>query len=237
MIHVSDVSAYRRRSMRWALASIAALGLAGCGGSNYLAQERGGSIDLSGRWELDRQASDDVRATLKRVFDKKDKQWQREAKRIEDRYEEPLPPPDRSGDVSPEERAERRADMSNVQWLRSQNRREVEALIAWLSPALQLDIRQSPNEIEIKSNKAEGTRHLEPGGSSALFLALGGFEINSGWQDRSYIVNSKGTGDNKIRMLETYTLLEDGAVLEERMKVRLPMLGKHEFRFVYRRRR
>lgn len=218
-----------------------------CSGS-YAVQPRI-ATDLSGRWLLDRQASADVRASLSAAFGKIDKRWQRVAQVVEDRNPPPAAPEassespaaedsaDNDADAKSERGKARAADVSNLQWMMQQNRREMAAIIAWLSPATQLDIEQSANELVMRTNKGEGTRRFEPGEKSAIFLSMGAFDVRSGWEDQSLIVDSMGQGDNKMQLSERYTLLDQGGGLEKRVVVRIPGLGKFKYRFVYSRER
>jgi len=190
--------------------------------------------DLSGQWTLDRHDSDDVRARLAPLFEKKERKWRTMEKHMADNatFVEPSHA-DNPGDSS----SEGGADTSTLHWLRDQRQREVHSLIAFVSPATQLEIRQSAHEIRFSSNKGEGTRALVPGEPSSLFVAIGGFAVTSGWQGNSFVVNSNGSGDNVTHIVERYTLLDQGAQLEERVEVRLPALGKQVFRFIYKRNR
>ena len=238
-------AALKRLSFRLvAVCSLAAC--AACGGS-YAVQPRT-AVDLSGRWDLDRQASSDVRLSLSEAFGKVDKRWRRVVQVIEDRNPPPeapeaaVGPPLESAANGAGEEADTRArpqaaDVSNLQWLMQQNRREMSAIVSWLSPATQLVVEQSATELVMRTNKGEGTRRFEPGETSAIFLLLGAFEVRSGWKGQSLLVDSVGKGDNKLQLSERYTLLDEGGGLEKRVVVRIPGLGKFKYRFVYRRER
>jgi len=178
---------------------------------------------------LDRHESDDVRARLLPIFEKHEGRLRKQERRFEEGP--PLP-------ATPNADGPRPADVSTVQWVWQQRRREIEALIAFASPPNRLDIEHThagERRIRIANDKGEGTRVLIPGESSALFSGMGGFEVISGWRDTAFLVESRGTSDNPIRVLEQYVLLDSGATLEVRTEVRLPQIGKHRFRFIYRR--
>lgn len=181
-----------------------------------------GSFD--GRWRLDRQASDDVRARLLPIFEKNEKKWRRSAERFED-----LPPPPGPGgglEVADD-------GISDIRWMQRERQKEIQALIAMISPASQLDVQHGNGSIRISTDKGEGTRVVTPGESSSLFLALGGFKVSSTWQKGALLVESRGTGENKMRVVERYSLRGD--TLEELLEVKIPNVGKQTFRMVYRR--
>jgi hypothetical protein len=184
-----------------------------------------GSVDLSGEWVLDRRASDDVRAHLQPRFNRLEDKWRKVEKRAEDQREifiaEPMP------DSGP--------GNSTMDWIREQRGREMKALVAFLSPATQLQIKQSAREIRFTSDKGDGSRVLVPGEESSLFVAMGGFDVTSGWKDNAFIIDNDGNGDNPMHLVERYRLLENGSALELQLDARIPELGKQSFRFVYKR--
>lgn len=182
-------------------------------------------IDLSGEWTLDRRVSDDVRARLQPRFNKLESKWRKLEKQADDRGELFIAEP----------QAESGPDNSTMHWIREQRAREMKALVAFTSPASQLQIKQSAREMRFTTDKGEGTRVLVPGDESSLFVAMGGFTVISGWKDSSFIIDNDGNGDNPIHMLERYTLLGDGSELEFQLVARLPEFGKETFRFVYKR--
>jgi hypothetical protein len=149
--------------------------------------------------------------------------------------DEPGPPPDAAAGIERRARKPGDDDASTVTWLRRQQRLEYEAVIAWLSPPSRLTIEKHAREYRVLTDKGEGTRRFTPGEGSAVFNAFGGFNVVSGWDKQTFVVSSIGTGDNDIRLLERYTLLDDGA-LKVTVAVRWPTLGKHQFNFVFRRR-
>lgn len=212
--------------MTWIFAT--SVVLTACGSTSRLESVAPVGVDLSGSWLFDRRESDDVRARLLPIFEKRDSRLRRQ----ERRYDVGPPPPAEPGASGP-----RPADVSNVQWVWQQRRTEIEALIAFATPANRLDIEQArdAHRIRIGNDKGEGARAFTPGESSALFTVMGGFTVTSGWRERAFTVESRGVNGNPIRVIERYSLLEDGEMLEVRMDVRLPEIGKHAFRFVYRR--
>jgi hypothetical protein len=217
--------------------------LAACGGAPRLADIPVTTVDLVGEWALDRAASDDVRALLRPMIGRRERELSRQIQQAGQASDElevgesAGPPPEVSGPpTQPAGRRPQEDDASMVGWLRRQQRLEFEAVIAWLSPASQLKIDKQDAQFRFLSDKGEGTRRFVPGEQSAVFNAFGGFDVSSGWDKDAFVVSSRGNGDNRIRLLETYTLLDGGATLEERVVARLPSLGKHEFRFIYRRR-
>jgi hypothetical protein len=209
---------------------------AACGGAPRLADVPKLPVDVTGDWVLDRQASDDVRARMRPLIARKDRELNRFIERAEaaGAIDEPVSaPPPGTATGSP---AARRDDASSVQWMRNQQRIEAEALIAWLSPASQLKIDKQGNEFRFLSDKGEGTRRFTPGETTAVFIAFGGFDVESGWDGGSFVVSSQGNGENRIRMLERYTVMEGGAAMEVLTQTRLPTFGKQTYRFIYRRR-
>lgn len=207
---------------------VACVALSACGSTSRLESAAPVGVDLSGAWLFDRRESDDVRARLMPIFEKRESRLRKQERRYDDGP--PLPAAPNAGGPRP-------ADVSNVQWIWQQRRREIEALIAFASPANRLDIEQAPGarQIRIANDKGEGTRVLTPGDSSALFSAMGGFKVTSGWSDGVFTIESRGVDDNPIRVVERYALLDGGQQLELRVEARLPEVGKHAFRFVYRR--
>ena len=200
-----------------------------CGTASRLESATTANVDFTGRWLLDRRESDDVRGSLLPIFEKRERRLIKRERQFDDGP--PLPTGPSTGGPRP-------ADVSTVQWIWQQRRREIEALIAFASPANRLDIEHSQDvrhRIRIANDKGEGARVLTPGESSTLFGAMGGFAISSGWRDASFLIESRGIDANPIRVLERYTLIDSEAVLELRVDVRLPEIGKHAFRFVYRR--
>ena len=182
-------------------------------------------IDLSGEWVLDRRVSDDVRGRLQPRFNKLETKWRKVERQAQDRGELFLAEP----------QAESGPDNSTMHWIREQRDREMKALVAFVSPASQLQIKQSARELRFTSDKGEGTRVLVPGDKSSLFVAMGGFTVLSGWKDRSFIVDNDGNGDNPIHTFERYTLNGEGSELEFQLVARLPEFGKETFRFIYKR--
>ncbi len=185
---------------------------------------------IAGRWTLDRQASDDVRSRLVPLFEKKDRRW----RKMEDEFEE------RSGERVNSPRAESRRiappeGQSNMQWLQEQRQQDFRVLISTLTPATRIEVQQTPKQLRFSSDKGEGSRTLVPGDVSALFVGIGGFDVRSGWRKSTFVIDSRGTGENGMHMLEQYTLLESGSTLEEVLVAKIPEFGKQTFRFVYRR--
>ncbi len=196
-------------------------------------------VDLAifdGHWRLDAQASDDVRARLLPKFEENEKRWRRKAERFDDQS----PQEDRHGDSKGEGHGEKRGEsrdanredgISNLRWLQRERQKDVQTLLAMLMPATQLDIEHIDRSLRIATDKGEGTRVITPGEESALFLPAGGFKVTSGWDHGGLLIESRGTGDNKLRILDRYTL-RDGK-LEERMEVKIPNIGKQSFLFIY----
>jgi hypothetical protein len=182
------------------------------------------AVDLNGSWALDRRDSDDVRARLMPLLEKKERRWRSLEKRMtEDSY---APPPET-------------ADNSTMHWMRQQRQQEAEELIAFIAPPTQLDIQMSTRdgkqEVRVKTDKGEGTRVLVPGQTSSMFFGIGGFEVHSGWHSGAFIVDLKGSGDNSLQVVQYYTVTDAGNRLDMRMETRLPELGKQSFHFIYKR--
>jgi len=213
--------------------------IAACGGTPRLAVAPKAAVNLTGEWVLDRAHSDDVRARIRPMFARKERELNRYIQRAEEDgdTDEPIAPPADAAKPpqSDVNRKEPHDDSSTVQWLRRQQRIEAEAIIAFLSPASELKIDKRNAEYRFLSDKGEGTRRFVPGERSSVFNGFGGFEVMSGWEKSSFVVSSEGKGDNRIRLLERYTVLADGA-LEGKVVAHLPNLGKYEYRFLYRRR-
>ena len=214
--------------------------LTACSSTPRLESAASGSVDLTGHWVLDRQASDDVRERLLPLLQKHERRMRRTENDIEAREGSLDPAPDSPPDAGDTTRTPQKAalppgDYSTLHWMQHQREREELALVRWLAAAGELDITQRAGEIRIANDKGEGSRTLVPGESSALFVAMGGFEVTSGWKGTTFVVSSRGTGDNDIRMLEEYALDQDGKRLTETVETRLPAVGKQSFRFVYRR--
>jgi hypothetical protein len=173
---------------------------------------------------LDLRESDDVRARLVPLIEKKERRWRTLEKRMP---EETFAPPPEA------------ADSSTMQWMRRQRQQEADVLIAFIAPPTQLDIQMSTRdgrqEIRVKTDKGEGTRVLVPGQSSSMFFTIGGFEVHSGWHKGAFIVDFKGSGDNSMQMVQYYTVTDAGNRLDMRMETRLPELGKETFHFIYKR--
>jgi len=212
--------------------------LVACSLSPSLDSANSHAPNLSGRWVLDRQVSDDVRARLAPLFASKERRWQKSERLLEDTIPQESPtavtvqgPPQ----VASTQSSNDVAGGSNLQWLQRQRQREALVIIAMLSPANQIEIKQAPRELRFSTDKGEGSRTLVPGESSSLFVAVGGFKVKSGWDDATFAIDSRGTGDNETHVVERYTLIESDAQLELRLVARVPMLGKQSFRFVYRR--
>ena len=182
-------------------------------------------VDLSGRWLLDRQASDDVRAKIMPVFDRKERRIRQE----ERTYDVPPPVAGPSSDDHPSE-------PSTVEWIQRRREREAQSFVALLSPANQLDIQHEGGQVRVQTDKGEGSKTLTPGQSSALFTGFGAFEMSSGWKDETFIIDLSGAGDNKLHTVERYTLRDEGQTLEVQLDARVPNFGKHSFRFLYRKR-
>lgn len=179
---------------------------------------------FDGRWRLDRQASDDIRARLLPIFEKNEKKWRRSAERFEDM---PPPPGLGGGSEGPDD------GISNMRWMQREREKEIQAVIAMISPATQLDVHHDKGSIRISTDKGEGTRVVTPGESSSLFLPLGSFKVSSEWQKGALLVESRGTGENRMRVVERYSVRGD--TLEEFLEVKIPSVGKQTFRMVYKR--
>jgi len=203
-----------------------AIGVLGCGG--VASREPSKGIDVTrfgGRWALDRQASEDVRARLVPLFERNERQWRRNA----ERFEEPAPRESDGRGGTPDE------GISTMHWLQGERRKEIQSVIAFVTPATQLDIQASANRVQFVNNKGEGTRTLIPGESIALFVELGGFKVTSGWKDSAFIIDLHGEGENRVRIIEQYRLAAEGTQLEERLEVQIPTISKQVFHIVYRR--
>jgi hypothetical protein len=224
---------------RLVVLSVCLSALVACGSAPSLDDVPKSEVNLTGTWVLDRSQSTDVRAKLRSIISRRERDLNYTIQQAEKQgIDEPVGPPLES--AKPEaERRERRPgedDASTITWIRRQQRLEYEALIAFLSPPSQLTIDKRNREYRVLSDKGEGTRRFTPGEPSSVVNAFGAFEVESGWDNSSFVVSSIGQGDNDIRLLERYSLKEKDAVLEATVVARLPSLGKHEFRFVFRRR-
>jgi len=220
-----------RPSLRvFSLVSIFVFGAA-CSSTPNLAP-KGPTTNLSGRWTLERHTSDNVRDRLLAKFDREDRRW----RKVEDKIVEVTPTP-AEGPPRPVEPNDNRPPpegVSNIQWMQRQRQREAEYFISLVAPASNIEIQQGARELRFSSDKGQGSRSFIPGRRATLFIAVGGFDVNSGWMENSYLIQSSGTGDNEMDVTELYTLLDDGR-LEERLTVRVPGIGKESFRFFYRR--
>ncbi|HTE41872.1 MAG TPA: hypothetical protein VK629_13655 [Steroidobacteraceae bacterium] len=224
-------SAQPRSRLRLLMVAFAAL-LAACAMSPGLDVASNQASSIAGSWRLDRQSSDDVRARLEPLFAKKDRHW----RKIEQEIDE------QSGERINSTRAESRRIAqpeglggSNMQWMQDQRQREFLVLISMLSPANQIEIQQAPKQLRFSSDKGEGSRTFVPGDISSLVVGVGGFNVRSGWNKTSFLIDSRGTGDNDLHTVERYTVLNDGGLLEEILIAKIPALGKETFRFVYKR--
>jgi outer membrane murein-binding lipoprotein Lpp len=193
-------------------------------------------IDISGNWSIDRRESDDVRARLRPLAEKQEQRFRRLDRAIEEGPGRSLPPDNLPGKESEHDgRRDPGSDLSTSGWLRQERQRDTLILIALLGPATKMEIHQSTREMRIVSDKGDGTRVLVPGEKTALFVTAGGFEVTSGWTDKSFVVSSRGTADNGIQMIERYSLIDGGKRLEELLEAHLPAFGKQVFRYVYNR--
>jgi hypothetical protein len=193
-------------------------------------------VDLTGDWLLDRHVSDDVRARLAPIIEKKELRW----RSVERRYEDHAPLLGPDAELTPEATLQGGPpEPSNMQWLQQQRHFAAEALIIFVSPAINLQIRQSTrqgrHEISVHTDKGEGTRVLVPGETSALFVSMGGFDLRSGWQKKHFVVDMRGTGDNAMIITQYYTVSDSGNELDMRMEAHIPEIGSQKFHFVYRR--
>jgi hypothetical protein len=222
-----------------ALVLIAVLTLTGCGGAPSLDEAPPSAVNLVGTWVSDRSRSDDVRAKLRSIISRRERDLNSSIQRAEKEglTDEPVGPPPEAAKPGPAggPRKADSDDLSTVTWLRRQQRLEYEAVIAWLSPPSQLKIEKRDREYRFLSDKGEGTRRFTPGERSAVFNAFGGFDVVSGWDAQTFVVSSIGNGENDISLLERYSLIDDGKALQAVVTVRWPSLGKHELRFIFRR--
>jgi hypothetical protein len=207
----------------------AVIALTGCSGmSSPTAKEPPAGIDIThfnGRWILDRQKSDDVRARLLPLFQREEQRWRHNAERFDDS-------PPRESEAHGNSADE---GVSNFRWLQRERQKEMQALVAFAMPATQLDLHVGAHEVRISNNKGEGTRVLIPGESAALFVAVGGFTVASAWQDGGFTIDSRGEGENKIRVVERYRVNADGSQLDEQAEIHFPSIKKQLFHLVYRR--
>jgi hypothetical protein len=194
------------------------------------------SADLTGDWVLERHASDDVRARLTPLIAKKERKW----RSLERRFEDDAPALGPDAELPPE--AMHRGgqqEPSTIQWIRQQRQHAADELIAFISPATKLEIRQSSehgrHEISVHNDKQEGTRILVPGETSALFISMGSFDLSSGWQKTRFVVDMRGTEGNSMHIVQYYTLMTSNTELEMHMEAYIPEIGKQEFRFLYKR--
>jgi hypothetical protein len=225
---------------RLVVLSVCLSALVACGSAPSLDDVPKSEVNLTGTWVLDRSQSTDVRAKLRSIISRRERDLNYTIQKAEKEgvIDEPVGPPLESAKPGAERREPRPGedDASTITWIRRQQRLEYEALIAFLSPPSQLTIDKRNREYRVLSDKGEGTRRFTPGEPSSVVNAFGAFEVESGWDGSSFVVSSIGQGDNDIRLLERYSLKEKDAVLEATVVARLPSLGKHEFRFVFRRR-
>lgn len=203
-----------------------------CGSATMLA-ENGQAVDLNGRWILDRQASEDVRARLTPLLEKSEKQSRKAERRFEELESGRGSPRNDSSSGGTEVSVQAQA-IANMRWLQAQRQKESLRLLDAMLPASELTITQSSNQLKFASNKGEGTRTFVAGEASALFSELGGFEIKSGWDKQAFVIQSRGT-DNGIAKTEHYSIADGGTRLEERLQVKLPGIGKQSFRIIYKR--
>jgi hypothetical protein len=172
-----------------------------------------------------------VRARLKPLIEKKERHWRAIEKRVWDEGY--------TGSQDNDSGPPGGADGSTMQWMRQQRQKEDAALIAFIAPPTQLDIRMSTRagqqEISVRTDKGEGTRVLVPGQSSSLFFEVGAFKVNSGWHGNIFIVDLHGSGENSMQIVQYYTVSDAGKRLDLRLEARLPELGKQEFHFNYKR--
>jgi hypothetical protein len=214
-----------------ASAVVILVGLSSCSIAPSLEKVQPHAVDISGQWALDRRDSDDVRALLKPLIEKKERHWRALEKRAADEGYTGWQDTD-SGQPGG-------GDASTMQWMRQQRQKEAEELIAFVAPPSQLDINMSTRagqqEISVKTDKGEGTRVLVPGQASSLFFEVGAFKVNSGWHGDTFIVDLHGSGENSMQIVQYYTVSDAGNRLDLRLEARLPELGKQTFHFNYKR--
>jgi hypothetical protein len=205
---------------------------AACGSSPKLAPKGPEVPNLSGRWTLERQSSDNVRERLLPLFERQDRRWRKAEQKIIERP--PMPEASPPNSARPSEASDNLEGVSTIQWFQRQRQKEADYIISLVAPAANIEIQQSAREFRFSSDKGQGSRTLTPGRPTTLFIAAGGFEVNSGWRENSFMIESLGSGENEMNITEFYTLLGADR-LEERLVVRIPGIGKESFRLVYRR--
>jgi hypothetical protein len=216
------------RHFGWGASVALAFVVVGCSTTAPDASIQAALIKFDGRWQLDRQASDDVRARLAPLFAKNERKWDKRAARFE--FDEPpLEKGAADAQVGPR-------DDGMMNWLQRERRKEIEVVLSLLLPATQLEIRRSSDRsIRIATNKGDGARIVTLGETSSLFLAAGSFVVSTEWRQGGLQIESRGTGDNKLHIVERFVLRSDGAQLEEFLTAKIPGVGKQSFHIVYRR--
>jgi hypothetical protein len=209
------------------LTVLLAVAMMACGGPRFLERARNESVDFSGRWLLAEKPDTRIAAWMKQLSVKQEKRWRRDARRADDGNDVFMEAPP-TAEAAP-------GQFSNLQWIREQDRREVVETIEWLVPASELEIKHSSQLLEIRSNKAQGTRRYVANESSSLIQEIGTFTVRSGWVENSYVIRSMGSGETDLSQIETYSLRSGGQQLEKRVEADVPGLGKQLFTFLYNR--
>jgi len=196
------------------LCALTSLSLVGCFGVSTLDPAAPHSIDLSGNWILDRQASDDPQKLLDKLRPKETTHRDMSA------ADDGLGPYDNGqqdgqGGNGPRGRRSQQA-MQPLLYRNNQiitHTQVMRALSADVARADQLTIRQTHTQLTLDYGIT--ARTFTPGLKSVVSASWGVADQSSGWKGKEFVIEVKPqTG---VRSVESYTLSSDGKHLIEQL--------------------
>jgi hypothetical protein len=210
-----------RQLRSFAAGTVLAL-MAACSSTPRLSETPKAAVDLSGVWSSDLSRSDDVRTQLRHALEQAHAK-SREV--LELPAEEPL-----GGDP----RASRRKGEHPPipAWWFEEERAKREDLIATLTPASKLQIKQTDHGIVFSPLTGGAVRDLTPAERSTLFTSFATLHIACGWEGDTFYVESSDA-DSGLRTVERYRLSDSGKTLEESLQVEARHLKEQKYRVVY----
>jgi len=199
--------------------------LAGCGVAR-LDENPSKTVDMSGSWILNRQASDDPKPLLDKLRPKPmtHRGW---GAPPEDGMEDDSGPPGGGGQQSGGQRSRRRGGQDQGPPVVYRNSNDaythttvIRMLQADLARAGSMTIKQSPGQFTI--DYGSGIRSFTAGSVSVVSAAWGVADQSSGWKGKDFVIQVRPqTG---VASYERYSLSEDGKLLTEQLE-----LGGGEF--------
>jgi hypothetical protein len=221
-----------RRAVRIVRAAAVALGAAAvivfCGCASTKAPT---DIDLSGQWQLDTAASDNVEARVTEAVDRADARWQRQLRARATAMGLPVGRgrSPSSGDEMGQPGSEQVVSNPFIGPDFDQLHQHLVQILAAPS-TLRLDVQEQEQAVTIQSDHLPA-RDYQPGEHFVRFDEFGNATVSSGWSGRAFVVHERYM--SHATLTERYEVDPKSGTLTYTRVLKDPTVGNIELKSVY----